>query len=288
MDPDPSAPDVIELSPENLGNGRLSRHKSRLMIAGTALAAFAAIAAVTASAGLWPTAHAAHVNAALARLITQVTTVPVAASDTAGGGLSVMAPTPVTGAPLAEMGKPEVFYVGEEYCPYCAAQNWPLIVALSRFGTFSGLSTVRSADYPPFPPLDTWTFYGSSYTSEYLAFVPVEARSNVLIKAKDNPVNGDSYRELQQLTPAQQAIFAKYDNTRATPFIDFGDKAVMVGSSFEPSVLANLTWSQIAAALGHPDSAVGQAILAATDPITAAVCQLTADRPAKVCRLKVG
>ena len=190
MDPDPSAPDVIELSPENLGNGRLSRRKSRLMIAGTALAALAALAAISASAGLWPTAHAVHVNPALARLITQVTTVPVAASDAAGGGLPVTAPTPVTGAPLAENGKPEVFYVGAEYCPYCAAQNWALIVALSRFGTFSGLTTIRSADYPPFPPLDTWTFYGSSYTSEYLAFVPVETFSNVLVNPKDNPPTG--------------------------------------------------------------------------------------------------
>ena len=285
MAPDPSAPDVIELSPQNLGNGWLGRHKSRFVIAGITLAVIAAIAA---SAELWPTTHAAHVNPALARLITQVTTVPVAASDTAAGGLPVTSPTPVTGAPLAEKGKPEVFYIGEEYCPYCAAQNWALIVALSRFGTFSGLNTIRSADYPPFPPLDTWTFYGSSYTSQYLAFVPVEARSNVLIKAKDNPVNGDSYRELQHLTPAQQAIFAEYDSTRATPFIDFGDKAVLVGSSFEPSVLANLTWSQIAAALGRPDSAVGRAILAATTPITAAVCRLTAERPAKVCTSKVG
>ena len=35
--------------------------------------------------------------------------------------------------------------MGAEYCPYCAAQRWAMIVALSRFGTFSGLTTVHSA-----------------------------------------------------------------------------------------------------------------------------------------------
>jgi hypothetical protein len=31
-----------------------------------------------------------------------------------------------------------------------------------------------------FPPLDTWTFYRSGYTSRYLTFVPVETRSTEL------------------------------------------------------------------------------------------------------------
>ena len=34
---------------------------------------------------------------------------------------------------------PEVLYLGAEYCPYCAAQRWTTIIALSRFGTWSGL-----------------------------------------------------------------------------------------------------------------------------------------------------
>ncbi len=34
-------------------------------------------------------------------------------------------------------GKPEVLFVGAEFCPFCAAERWPLIVALSRFGHFS-------------------------------------------------------------------------------------------------------------------------------------------------------
>jgi hypothetical protein len=65
-----------------------------------------------------------------------------------------------------------------------------MIVALSRFGTFTRLRTIRSGTFnsalmptltdQSFPALDTWTFYGSGYTSKYLTFVPVETRSNVI------------------------------------------------------------------------------------------------------------
>jgi hypothetical protein len=53
---------------------------------------------------------------------------------------SDFAPTPVSGPPLTE--------------------NWALIVALSRFGSFSGLSTSRSPYFEDVPPVDGWTFYG--------------------------------------------------------------------------------------------------------------------------------
>ena len=42
-------------------------------------------------------------------------------------------------------GKPEVLFVGAEYCPFCAAERWPLIVALSRFGHFGALHNMQSA-----------------------------------------------------------------------------------------------------------------------------------------------
>ena len=39
---------------------------------------------------------------------------------------------------------PEILYMGAEYCPYCAAQRWSTIIALSRFGKFSGLGNMSS------------------------------------------------------------------------------------------------------------------------------------------------
>lgn len=71
-------------------------------------------------------------------------------------------------------GKPEVFYWGAEFCPYCAAERWSLVVALSRFGHFSALPETTSSSSDVYPDTATFTFYGSSYTSSYIDFVPLE------------------------------------------------------------------------------------------------------------------
>ena len=92
--------------------------------------------------------------------------------------------------------------------------------------TFTGLATSRSPLFEHLAPVDGWTFYGSRYTSRYVAFVPVERYSNVLVNATANPDAASSYRVLQPLTPPQQAIFARYDKSGATPFLDFANRAV--------------------------------------------------------------
>ena len=68
-----------------------------------------------------------------------VTGVPASALANVGKG-SVLTYNPVpitkvTGPPLTSNGKPEMLYIGAEYCPYCAAMRWSMAVALSRFGT---------------------------------------------------------------------------------------------------------------------------------------------------------
>src|SRR5438309_707950 len=50
-----------------------------------------------------------------------------------------------SGPLLTFAGKTEVLYIGAEYCPYCAAERWSLVVALSKFGSFSGLTYMQSA-----------------------------------------------------------------------------------------------------------------------------------------------
>src|SRR5690242_20422540 len=121
-------------------------------------------------------------------------------------------------------GKPEFLYIGAEWCPYCAAQRWAVVVALSRFGTFNQLSQITSSSDDVYPDTPTFTFYpgaykGSFYTSQYIDFVPVEKQSNV----RDS---SGTYPTLQALTDAQQKLLATYDvppyvNTPGSiPFID--------------------------------------------------------------------
>jgi hypothetical protein len=54
----------------------------------------------------------------------QVTSVPSATFNAVGAGTATGL-NAVTGQPaLTAGGKPEVLYIGGEYCPFCAAERW--------------------------------------------------------------------------------------------------------------------------------------------------------------------
>jgi thiol-disulfide isomerase/thioredoxin len=206
-----------------------------------------------------------------------VTSVPPSTLAAVGKG-SVITSTPpvtkVTGPPLTSNGKPEMLYIGAEYCPYCAAMRWSMAVALSRFGTLSTpLHGIHSASNDAFPNTATLTFYKSGYNSKYLAFTPVE---NLTV----------DHSLLQTPTAQQNQIWARYEpdpNQRGYPFIDIGNKYVIKGPIYDPGVLKGLTWSQIAAAMQNPSSPVAQGVLGAANYITSAICKTTNNQPASVC-----
>jgi Domain of unknown function (DUF929) len=223
---------------------------------------------------------------ALATVVKDTTTVPASTLDTVAGGTATAFPKKISGgSALTSNGKPEMLYMGAEYCPYCAAERWSMVVALSRFGTFKGLGTTRSASGDVFPNTATWTFYKSSYTSKYLTFSSVEMETNKLAS------DGQSYTTLQTPTKAQNALLAKYDappyvsssSAGAIPFIDFGNKYMISGASYTPQVLQGKTWSQIATALKNPSSAIAKAVDGTANYMTAAICQLTGNQPASAC-----
>jgi hypothetical protein len=221
-------------------------------------------------------------GAALASVVTDTTSVPASTLDAVGAGSGVTAPpTSISGPALTSGGKPEVLYIGGEYCPFCAAERWAMVVALSRFGTFSNLSTVHSGSTDAYPNTPTFTFYGSTYTSRYLTFTPVEETTNI--------PQGNSYTTLQTPTSAQQALVQKYDGppyvqtSGSIPFIDFGNKYMISGASYSPQVLTGKNWSQIASALKNPSSPIAKAVDGTANYLTAAICKLTGNQPASAC-----
>ena len=182
--------------------------------------------------------------------------------------------------------------MGAEYCPYCAAERWAMIVALSRFGTFSGLSTVHSASVngtgqaEPYPNTPTCTFHGSSYTSKYLTFTPVEMQTNI----PDKSTGG--YATLETPTAEQQALLTKYDvppyvpsgSEGAIPFIYFGGKYIIAGASYNPTGARRAVLEQIASDVkNNPSSDVAKAIGGTANYITAAICKMTGNQPASAC-----
>ena len=186
-------------------------------------------------------------GAALTTVTKQVTGVPASVTDkVAGGGVNkslfVAAKTPaavtsasqagsyfatVSGTPLTSGGKPEVLYMGAEYCPFCAAQRWAMVNALSRFGTFTGLTTTHSSSTDADPNTPTWTFYKSTYKSDYINFTSVEETSNV--RQGNSSSTSVPYVTLQTPTAAQTALGQAYDPGGSIPFIDMGNKYVQVG-----------------------------------------------------------
>jgi thiol-disulfide isomerase/thioredoxin len=282
---------------------RRAQQRQRLLIVSGAILAVIAVVVVIivvkpGSNSGTSTASNGPAGSALAGVVSDVTGVPASTLDKIGDGGGAVTAKPAAikgGTALTANGKPEMLYMGAEYCPYCAAERWPMIVALSRFGTFSGLKTTHSASVngggqtEPYPNTPTWTFHGSAYTSKYLTFTPVEMETNI-----PNKSNG-GYTNLEVPTAAQQALLNKYDvppyvpagSNGAIPFIDFGNKYLIAGASYNPQVLSGLSWAKIASDLKNPDSAVAKGIGGTANYITAAICKMTGNQPASACTAAV-
>jgi hypothetical protein len=204
---------------------------------------------------------------AVSPVVQSVTSVTPAALQSVGPGSASMIAKPTQGdPPLTANGKPELLFVGGEFCPICAAERWSMVQALSRFGKFSNLSQIRSATTDG--NLATFSFYKASYTSKYMTFVPVEAEDR-------------NRQPLEKMTAQQQSIFSKYTN--GFPFLYFGGKYVQTSAGFNPSDLTGLSWQQIAAQLKTPTSKVAQDILGEANNLTATICKMTNNQPSSVC-----
>ncbi len=207
-----------------------------------------------------------------------ITGVPVSTLNKIGiGSILSYNPSPleaVSNTPLTSNGKPEMLFIGAEFCPYCGAERWAIAVALSRFGHFTTqLRGFHSSPTDTDPNTPTLTFYKAQYSSPYLTFTPVE---------NENIDRG----ALQNTTAAQQALWEKYDSSSegvGYPFIDFGNKYILKDPSYDPGTLAGLSWAQVASALHNPNSPVAQAADGSANLMTAAICKMTGGKPGDVC-----
>lgn len=205
------------------------------------------------------------------QVVSSITGLPATELDAVGTGSANNLIKRVAGSALTgPSGHPEVFYLGAEYCPYCAAERWPMIIALSRFGTFSGLKTTSSSSSDVYANTPTFTFHGATYASDYVDFVSVETTDR-----NRNP--------LESPTSAQQALVNQYDTSGSIPFVDFGNRYAFSGAMYLPDVLSGMSWQAVADALAQSGSPQAKAIVGSANLITAAICKLTADQPATVC-----
>ena len=230
-------------------------------------------------------------------VLTELTTIPASVFNTVGVTspiAGVNPPQAVTKQPAltatnsSGASVPEVLYMGAEYCPYCAAQRWPTIIALSRFGTWSGLGNMSSYSNDVYPNTPSFTFVQAKYKSKYLVFKSVEEYTNYLDKA------GTYYAPLQTPTKEEGDLILKYDVPKyikgltaseagSIPFIDYGNQFLVAGASYSPSTLTGSSRNEIAGALSNASSPITDAIITSANYQTAALCKLTNNQPGDVC-----
>jgi hypothetical protein len=259
--------------------------RRRVLLAGTALLAVVVVlvalvvakaAGVGSGSGSTGAAKGGeNATTASAAVLKDVTSVPASVLDTIGPGSAASTPRKISAPALTVGGKPKVLYVGADYCPYCAAQRWALVVALSRFGTFDKLGATHSATNDVYPDTQTLSFHGTSFTSQYLSFTGVETLTNTQ-QPLDSLSSADTKTESTYNT-------AKYVGSPGIPFLDIGGRYVSAGTFVDPKLLAGKSREQIAAALATPSSPIAKSIDGSANVITAAICDVTKGVPVKVC-----
>lgn len=184
---------------------------------------------------------------------------------------------PLTSTLNSQSQKPTVFYFGAEWCPYCAAQRWPLAVALSEFGSFSPFKEVFSSSSDVYPSTPSISFYKNSYESSYINFVGVEYQDS-------------QHQTLATPTQAQISVIKSYDTqsftntaTGSIPFLMISNKYASAGAYYNPAALPN-TQNKVIADIHSSSSKTGQAIRAAAYNIVKAICStLPASNTPKIC-----
>jgi Domain of unknown function (DUF929) len=227
-------------------------------------------------------------------LLNEVTQVPAAALNAVGVTsplVPLQPPTRLTGQPPFTVdGKVAVLYVGNEFSPFALAQKWPLIVALSRFGTFTNLGNITSSPTDYYPSLQGFTLWQVNYESPYVSLRAVEEYTNV--RRADG-----TWLRLTTPSSTEEAVLRRYDTAAfnpsfggdpayngLVPFTSFGNRFITAGSVLPPTALTGPTRDAIAASLPHPTTNdMARAIIAAANLDTAAICVMDGGRPGRVC-----
>jgi hypothetical protein len=235
------------------------RKRLALTIGGGVLAAAALAGAV---------AFALHGNAA------SISETAVAASL---GAPTSDVPSPPTGAfnyvgtPLYQGGKPELLFIGAQYCPHCAGQRWAIVKALTQFGTFSNVTSSANDD----GTIPTFNLHDATYASKYVAFVHRDLEDR-------------SHNPLDSLSSDEQSIFNQLDPSGGIPLITVGGYALL-GDGYDLSLIQSRSFNAVQQAMQRDNRSdpLVSAINAEANSITAFICHANKMQPQTVCNRPV-
>jgi hypothetical protein len=207
-------------------------------------------------------------------LIKKLDSVPLSVMAAAPKGGLVATPQAISDPPLTAAGKPDLLYIGAEFCPVCATERWAMYLALSKFGSFSPEpgqihSALRDGDIP------TITFYKTTFISPYFNFTPVETTTN--------QPEGDYYVTLQTPTPAEQRLWTTHTG-ETFPWLDLGGTLELTTAQFDPALLEGQSFGGIVSQIGNNATTIGADIDASAHELVRSICTtLTHDKPLQVC-----
>lgn len=210
-------------------------------------------------------------------VLSDLTGVSNATLSAVGAPASVTPPTSISGTALTLNGKPEIIYIGGEFCPFCAVERWSLIIALSHFGTFSGLEYMQSSSTDTNPNTPTFTFANANFTSKYIVFTPIEE----LNRAETTVTTLDS---------TQSSLYSQYGTCASTgesggiPFVDIANAYVVnCGAQFSLPQIAGDNWTTVASQLNTGSTTVAQEMDGAANTLITAICKIDGGQPTSVC-----
>jgi len=168
------------------------------------------------------------------------------------------------------IGKLFVFFMGAEHCPYCAAERWAIVRALSKYGQWSGLKqTMSAARDEPFLNLPTYDLIEATYTSPHIEFVSRE------IKDRD-------FKPLQKLLKTEEKIVRRYNPEKHIPFLLIGGRFMQLEAGFSAKIFIGHTFRQTETELKKIESEIRKAIDDEANIISALMC--VAGLPPELCK----
>jgi hypothetical protein len=163
---------------------------------------------------------------------------------------------------------PTLTYVGAEYCPYCATARWGLILAMMRFGNFTGIEYMASSPTDVYADTPTFSFVNASYSSKYFKFVSYEIETR-------------NETALQKPNGTALALFDTYSN--GIPFLAFDNNIVADGTLIDPTILDGHNWGAITSSAAVKNTTISDAVIGAANIYTAEICNMINNTDTNVC-----
>jgi thiol-disulfide isomerase/thioredoxin len=177
----------------------------------------------------------------------------------------------ITDKPLKrQSGKSLVFFMGAGFCPFCAAERWAIIKALSNFGSWTGLVETSSADHDEkYLNIPTFSFARAQYESNYIEFVARETADR-------------NFEPLQELDEKDFEILDAFNPDQIIPFLLIDGQFMQVGSGLSPQILEGMGHAKVRTELANPSSLLAKAAKIEIDNVTTLVCKSIGEK-ADVC-----